>query len=302
MRFILIFLFSILLSQVSPVAHAVTPAALTRATADWNRLAGKHVKANGGVDYRGFEADLPLLKAFIDAYKVKGLASMSDKEKTAAWINLYNATMIYNVLRFVSSKKISLTSKEFTDLMINEISIPGGNIWNGDYKVRIGDVPVHLDDIEHGLIRGQADGPAAALKVSRLDPRIHAAVNCAAKSCPPVRNTAYTAANLERMLQENMVTWLNNPEQFKKLDDETLRANQIVFWYYDDFDDHALGLKQGGAGEWLSGFLQKSNKHHAWIKDHLTKHFNDRSRLTLKFSPAFQFYYDWRVNDVRNMK
>lgn len=81
--------------------------------------------------------------------------------------------------------------------------------------------PVQADDIEHGILRSNAVAPAsigALLKlpflahpqfkkgdprrgyaVSPLDPRIHFALVCGAKSCPPIK--LYTPDNLDEGLQ-----------------------------------------------------------------------------------------------------
>lgn len=80
---------------------------------------------------------------------------------------------------------------------------------------------VQADDIEHGILRSNAIAPAsigALLKlpflarpqfkkgdprreyvVSPVDPRIHFALVCGAKSCPPIK--LYTPDNLDEGLQ-----------------------------------------------------------------------------------------------------
>ena len=271
-----------------------------KVTARWDQLVKKHVRPTGGVDYASLSRERAALQGFIAAYDRLDLQPLSDAEKTAALINLYNATMMENILRYAESRKIDPATQAFTRLRVDKIEVPGGNIWNGDYKVRIGGIPVHLDDIEHGLIRGQASGtPLAALKVRTLDARIHAAVNCAALSCPPVRREAYTAANLDRLLTENMVQWVNDNRQFRKRDDG-LRANSIVFWYYGDFEQagRKAGLK--GAGSWLAGFLKKT-KDLDWKRRHLQEHLNNRNKAALYLDSDFKFHYEWLINDTRNI-
>ncbi|MEZ4743280.1 MAG: hypothetical protein R3B45_12685 [Bdellovibrionota bacterium] len=41
-------------------------------------------------------------------------------------------------------------------MKINDIKIPGGNIWNGEYQINMAGYKVTLDQIEHGLIRGES--------------------------------------------------------------------------------------------------------------------------------------------------
>lgn len=69
---------------------------------------------------------------------------------------------------------------------------------------------VTLDDVENGVLRRNAphpvtgrpmwrdDDPRHALVPSRVDPRVHAALVCAARSCPPI--ALYDAAQLDAQL------------------------------------------------------------------------------------------------------
>jgi hypothetical protein len=266
----------------------------------WNGLLSKYVKKNGGVDYIGFKKDQAKLESFISAYKNFDPKSHSDISKTAHYINLYNATMIFNILRHAKEEKIDLNSKKFLKLKINDIKVEGGNIWNGNYKVSLGQISVNLDNIEHDLIRGKGKGDLEKFKVKTLDPRIHAAVNCAAMSCPRVREIAYSENNVAQLLEENIKNYVSNNDQFKKLSSSKMRANSIVFWYYADFDDYAQdSLKLNGAGDYLSQFIENT-KDKDWKIKHLKENFNDRSRFSLKLSSSFDFYYDWTINDIRN--
>jgi hypothetical protein len=275
---------------------AAEAGSLEAATAAWGALLGKYVKADGGVDYVGLGKDQAALDAVLTPYATLDLSGASDAAKKAALINFYNAGMMHNLLRHAREEKLDVASGKFLALEVVAISVPGGNIWNGSYKLKLSGVDVTLDDVEHGLIRGAAkiDGKLQGLKVQKLDARIHAAVNCAALSCPRVREQPYTEALVDRMLDENMREFVSTEAQFSKVDDDTLRANKIVSWYYDDFE------AQGGAGNFLAGFLADKAKDKDWKAKHLKENLNDRNSTMLKLSRAFAFHYDWRVNDVRN--
>jgi hypothetical protein len=293
----LVFTWSVLFAQGS-LSAAEFPEDLTN---KWDSLLAKHVKTNGGVDYQGFVADKAELTGFIESHAAIDPSAWNDAAKTALYINLYNASMIFNILRYAEAEKIALTDKKFTSLEINSIKVSGGNIWNGSLKVKLAGQDVNLDNIEHDLIRGNAGNSLKNLMVSTLDPRIHAAVNCAAKSCPRVREKAYRPSNIDIMLTENMNEYLSSEDQFSKLSDSKLKANSIVFWYYSDFDNHGRKLdKKGGAGTWIAQFMRPETKDRAWKEKHLQEQFNDRSKVSLKFSSAFDFTYDWQINDIRN--
>ncbi len=75
----------------------------------------------------------------------------------------------------------------------------------------VGGFDYTLDVIEHGLLRGNARPPYSLRKIlragdprlaaapSKPDPRIHFALNCGARSCPPRRR--YEAAGLDSQLE-----------------------------------------------------------------------------------------------------
>jgi len=283
---------------ISAPANAESPD-----TGIWQKLLTDHVDINGGVSYLGFEKNEMKLDAFLTSYDGVNPATMSDNKRKAAYINLYNALMIKNILRHAKSKKIKVNSPDFLALKINKISIPGGNIWNGDYKISIAGENVNLDNIEHQLIRGVDAGKLKKLQVSKLDPRIHTAVNCAALSCPRVREIAYTEKNVDQLLDENIREYISSDNHFSLLSDTKLKSNSIVFWYYSDFDDHAQKvLKIAGAGSYLTKFLDPKTKDFAKKKKILESDFNDRSQFSLKLSSAFSFDYNWLINDRRNLK
>ena len=190
---------------------------LAQETAAWNQILKTNVREDGGVDYTGVAKNRATLETFIASYAKVDLAGTSDTVRKALYINLYNAGMMLNLLRHIEAGKISIESPAFLNLQINQIKIPGGNIWNGNYTFDLGGQKVTLDDIEHGLLRGGAKGALKPFKVSHLDPRIHAAVNCAALSCPPLRTQAYTPESVEAMLQENIQGFLSNQKKFYRV-------------------------------------------------------------------------------------
>lgn len=286
-------LLSALFARPAPAAEIVdvTP---------WREILKAHVTAQGGVDYRGLVQDLPKLERFVQSYAQAQPAGASDTAKKAAYLNLYNATMILHLLRYHRDASRTPSSPEFLTTHINSISTPGGNIWNGSYKVVLAGVEVNLDDIEHGLLRRDKRPHLDAFKVSELDPRIHAAANCAAYSCPRLREVPFESTTVDTMLDANMREFLSSDEQFHRIDEDTMKANTIVRWYYGDFDSYGKHIKMAGAGDYLATFVEDKSPDAAWKRAHWKQTFNDRSSFTLLVTSAFQFDYDWRVNDVRH--
>lgn len=277
------------------LVSAAPPTAASLSTT-WHALVSKHVDSRGAVSYRGFAQQRAQLSAYLNAHRQLEVAQLSENAKKAIYINLYNAFMIDCVLRYAQEHKIALTAKKFLQLEINKLRVSGGNIWNGDYRINLAGQMLNLDDIEHGLLRGK--GKLAALQVKQLDPRIHMAVNCAARSCPRLRAQAYTEKNIEQLLDENMREFVNGGKQlYWDKSRAKIVLNKIILWYYEDFDIHGRTvLGKGGAGDYLLRYLSTT----AGQLNQKLKLLNHRSKLLLRFARAFDFFYVWRINDARN--
>ena len=282
------------------VAAAFVAAPVRAGASPWDELLQSYVDDQGGVDYAGLAqpAAHQKLTEFLGWHATLKLESLSEDSRKALYINLYNAMMIASLLRYAQEKGITPGSAEFLALEINAIKVPGGNIWGGDYKTALGPALVNLDEIEHQLLRGKAtQEPLAKFKIAKLDPRIHAVVNCAAVSCPKLRNKALTADNLDAMLNTAMADFVNSTYQFNLINDKTMQANKIVKWYYDDFASHDVA-KKGKAGDYLASFVASDQRKIA----HLRNHFNDLGTISLNLTSHFDFFYNWLVNDKTNRK
>ncbi|MEM6316978.1 MAG: DUF547 domain-containing protein [Bacteroidota bacterium] len=175
----------------------------------WNTLAQKHISSTGKVNYKGFQSDI----AAFDAY-LKSLAdnpvqdSWSRSKKMAYWINAYNA---FTIKLIVDNYPV----KSITDL-------DGGKPWDKKW-IKLGGKTYSLNNIEHDILRPQFK-----------DARIHFAVNCAAKSCPPVWNKAWTAQNLEGQLTRSAKSFINN-EKYNDINSGKVAISKIFDWYKEDF-------------------------------------------------------------------
>lgn len=111
---------------------------------------------------------------------------------------------------------------------------------------RVGDATFTLSQIEHGILRRNARAPTAlrrpfrrrdarrAAIPSRLDPRIHFALNCGARSCPPLR--FYDDAGLDAQLRLATRSYL---DQETRVDREggVLTLPRLMRIYRGDFGD-----------------------------------------------------------------
>ena len=197
-------------AKVQSPATDATPAPQGAPAHDaWNSLLTQYVDDNGKVNYRGLKSNVSKLDAYLETLKNNPpQASWSRNEKMAYWINAYNA---FTVKKIVSNYPLN---------SIRDLS--GGKVWD-DKWINIGDKSYSLNEIENGILRP-----------TYKDARIHFAVNCAAKSCPPLYNRAFTAGNLERNLDKLTDDFINDPA-FNTISAGSVKVSKIFDWYKDDF-------------------------------------------------------------------
>ena len=135
-------------------------------------------------------------------------STWSKEEQLAYWINAYNAFTVKLILDNPSVKSIK--------------DLHGGKPWDVKW-IKIGTKTYSLNGIENDIIRPQFK-----------EPRIHFAVNCAAKSCPPLLNKAWTAQNLNTNLEQQAKLFINNTK-FNQITANEVKVSRIFEWYSSDF-------------------------------------------------------------------
>lgn len=169
----------------------------------------KYVNA-GKVNYMAWKKDMTGLQKYLDELSAsKNIEKWSYEEKLVFWINTYNAFTVKLILDYYPIKSIK--------------DINGGKPWDKRF-IQIGSTFYSLNDIENEIIRKKFG-----------EPRIHFALNCAAKSCPILVNKAYTIENLNSLLESNTKNFINGPEN--TITKDKLEISSIFDWYGSDFDD-----------------------------------------------------------------
>jgi hypothetical protein len=169
-----------------------------------------------------------------------------DPVRIAFWLNLYNGF----VLAELGHRKPTGSLLRQRRLFAAEVGTVGGHGYS-------------LDAIEHGVLRRNARPPHKLRRPfgerdprrgacpSRLDPRVHFALNCGAVSCPPIR--AYGADELDSEL-EQVTTAYVRAETGVDRDRGTIRLPYLMRLYKADFDQRlefaAARLEPEDAG-WL---------------------------------------------------
>ncbi|MCU0327271.1 MAG: DUF547 domain-containing protein [Spirosomaceae bacterium] len=194
-------------STADPISHDI-----------FDKLLKKYVDNKGFVNYAGFKKDRAELKKYLELVSENAPNDKWSKdEQLAYWINAYNAYTIELILEHYDKNIKSI--KDIGD----KIKIPFVNTpWDIKF-ITIGGKKMDLNNIEHGIIRKKFD-----------EPRIHFALVCAAKSCPPLRNEAFVASKLSQQLDDQGVDFLN--DSFKnQVSKSEMKLSKLFTWYGGDF-------------------------------------------------------------------
>lgn len=195
--------------EVAPVITPTAPAPAKPDHSNWNSLLTKYVNSKGAVNYAGFKADQTKLQAYLEELTNNPPEnSWTRNEKMAFWINAYNA---YTIKLIVDNYPL----KSITDLK-------GGKPWDAKW-IKIGAKTYSLNNIENDILRPQYK-----------DARIHFAVNCAAESCPPILNQAWTPELLEVFFNKQAKAFINN-SAYNKISANKVQVSKIFDWYKEDF-------------------------------------------------------------------
>ncbi len=187
----------------------INPDSLPPSSALWDSLLQKHVNTEGRVNYKSFQADQPVLDSFLVLMSAHPpLPEWTREEQMAYWINAYNAFTIDLILDNYPVSSI--------------MRLDGGKTWDVR-RIKIGSKKYSLNQIENDILRPQFK-----------DPRIHFAINCAARSCPPLLNRAYTAGQLDSLLDERTRAFVNDPA-YNTVRPGSAKISRIFEWYAVDF-------------------------------------------------------------------
>jgi len=209
------------------------------------------------VDYAGVtDTDKNALAAYIKSLAATKVTSLNRGAQQAYWINLYNALTVQVILDHQPVESI------------RDIDISPGLFSDGPWGkklIEIEGAPVSLDDIEHRILRPIWN-----------DPRVHYAVNCASVGCPDLIARAYSAADMDRLLSENAVAYINSPRGVHLKGGEIV-ASSIYDWFAEDFG----GTEKG-------------------VIAHLVQYATGARKAALEKATGIDDYdYDWSLNGTK---
>ena len=186
------------------------------------------VNDEGLVNYAALAKDHAALSrwyASIAHLDPQTLASWSEAEQLAFWINAYNGlTLLIVSQHYPPTPTLYGRAQDwFTPAHIPELSIRNIPwVWTG-IGFRVAGRALTLDQIEHRIIRPTFN-----------EPRIHFALNCASMGCPRLRREPYTGPRLDVQLDEQTRHALNHhPGNRVTIDRSTTTVT--LSWLFEAF-------------------------------------------------------------------
>lgn len=221
----------------------------------WDQLLHAHVR-EGRLDYaRLLEERAPLDRYLQRAAGVSAaqFEVWSPPQQLAFLLNLYNAATVRLVLDHYPIRSI----KELGRWFRSPWKLPAVRLW-GEERT--------LDELEHQIIRPRFQ-----------EPRVHFALVCAARGCPPLRPEAYVAGRLEEQLEDQGRRFLS--QRAKNRVDAAARTvylSPIFKWYRQDFEKAADSVLAFLKPYWPPGVVVP-----------------DEDRFRIRYTA-----YDWSLNDA----
>ena len=153
-------------------------------------------------------------------------ALSDDASRIAFWLNVYNAVVRARILADPAAYR-----RRWRFFAAPAVVVAGRRL--------------SPNAIEHGILRRSAfliglgylhnPFPSAferRMRVAHVDPRIHFALNCGARSCPPL--AAWEPATLDEDLERATAAYLTS-ESRRLGDGREVRVPRLMLWYRGDF-------------------------------------------------------------------
>jgi Protein of unknown function, DUF547 len=231
--------------------------------ADYGTVLRTYVNADGLVDYPALQANPQVLKDFIvqlGSVSPDTYVAWSKNEKIAFLINAYNAITLESI---VNQNPLKGSIKDIF------------GVWNFRKHTVMGR-SLTLDNIEHDILRKDFQ-----------EPRIHAALVCAAISCPPLRQEPYTGENLDKQLDDQVRKWLSSQGLRIDRTQNRVSVSSIFKWFGEDWqktyaaNDKFVGNeKERAVLNFISNYVSPEDKNYLEQGDYKLEYLN----------------YDWLLN------
>lgn len=171
------------------------------------QLLQKHVH-NGQVNYISLREDNAQLQRLVKQIASYDLQDAPAAERKAFYLNAYNLLVLHQVLAHYPLKSV--------------MDVPG---FFDEQQFRVADEQITLNQLEK-----------QKLMAPYQDARVHFALVCAAKACPPLLNAAYTPAEVEEQLETQAKRALQDSDFIKiQPKERKVLVSELFQWYKQDF-------------------------------------------------------------------
>jgi hypothetical protein len=202
MKTLLVTFFFLVTSQ-----FGVAEGQLSAFTSSSDSFLKKYV-SNGSVAYAKIKQNIGEVETLYALIGEMNLSNVDVAMQKSFYINAYNIIVIYWVAKHYPLKS-PLDNSGFFDKV----------------KHKVAGEEITLNSLE-----------VKKLLLPYKDARLHFALACAAKSCPPLASFAYTPVALDKQLTERATAALNNPGWLKINNAEKkVELSKIFEWYKKDF-------------------------------------------------------------------
>lgn len=224
-----------------------------------------YVDEEGLVDYAALQQNRQPLDDFLAAIALiddETYNSWSEADQIAFWVNAYNA---FTLASIIDQEPIKASIKDIPGVWrFNEHAVQGKSIT--------------LDHMEHQILR-----------VDFNEPRIHAALVCAAISCPPLRGEPFTGEALDAQLDDQVDLFLAKSDGLEINQEEgVVSLSKIFDWFGEDWaatywteDGFTGSTAQKSVLNFVSNYVSEEQAAYLEAGDYDVRYFN----------------YDWSLND-----
>lgn len=230
----------------------------------YREVLATYVDADGMVDYAALQQNRQMLdnyNAAIAAVTEETYNTWTEAEQIAFWVNAYNSVTLASI---INQDPLKDSIKDIV------------GVWRIT-KHPVRDQARTLDNIEHQQLRADFN-----------EPRIHAALVCAAVSCPPLRAEPFVGETLDEQLEDQVKLFLAKPDGFRIDKAEGVVHLSMIFnWFGEDWIP-TYGTDEGFAG----------NEAEKAVLNFVSNYVSDEDKAYLREGnyQISYLHYDWSLN------
>ena len=185
---------------------------------DYNQLLAKYATPSG-VKYAAWKenpADMKALQGVVDAIARENVSALGTNGQLAFYLNAYNAWILHEALAKYPTRSVK-------DLLFTFFT---------SKRIRVAGLQTSFNALEKDIIRAKFG-----------DPRVHFALNCASRSCPPLNPEAFEGDKRDGQLEKLAKAFVDSEKGVKlSADGKTAELSKIFDWYKDDFKNGAIAF------------------------------------------------------------